>query len=475
AENEAPIPEAHIVAVPKWDETEPAFDGQSVSGELISAEGAFVSRTSEGGSVEVDPDIISYPTRFGPYQAVTDENGEFTLDEVNLDLKFLLWAYKEGYDPAHAEAEVEDPSDDIPYIALTKIEMGVLTGIVTDDSGEAVPGAEVLAYPEIYAPIPEIGISTKGEDDGEGAASDAGAAVQSPEIGIAIEPPRGPFQEYSTTTDADGRFVIERIPIGQTVSVSARKRGYEVAHRRIERTEKETFVRLYLIAFEDEYPNRNATVRDGGRYEVAMDRMAYNADETVRLRYRVMNLTEEAKTFSFPTGRRVEFLVLSMESNRDADPYSPDDDWEWPGRVIWRWSEGQEFEASPGEITLAQGESAAFEGTLDLGTLNSDERGFLLLGFLAGLRKETQSYAKFMIEREAPIDAQVTIAGVVTDAEGRPLARANVAARTADVTFKSLNADVERHTVVTDEKGCFALKGLYRGGTYEVTAFREGY
>ncbi len=451
----SPIPEAHIVAIPKWDEEEGVFEGVAFSEEGIS-----------GG--ETAPEIISYPTRFGPWHAVTDENGEFTLEEVNLDMRFVLWAYKEGYDPAHAE--VLDPSDDTPYveIALTKIEMGVLTGIVLNDAGQAVSGAEVLAYPEIYPGIPEIGI---GITDGE----DAASGIPDPEIGLETTEPRGPFQEYTATTDADGRFVIRQIPVGRTVSVSARKRGYEVAHRRLMMAEKETFVQLYLIAFEDDYPNRNANIRDGLRYEVAMDRMAYNADEAAKLRYRVVNLAEEVKTFSFPTRRRAEFLVLSLENTRDADPYSPDGDWEWPGEVIWRWSEGQEFEASTGEIRLAQGESAAFEGTLDLSALDSDERGFLLLGFLAGLRKESQSYAKFIVEREVPIDAQVTIAGVVTDGEGRPLARANVAARTADVTLKSRSADVERYTAVTDERGRFALKGLYRGGTYEVTAFREGY
>ena len=301
--------------------------------------------------------------------------------------------------------------------------------------------------------------------------------MQSLEPGVEIPEPLGPFQEYTAITDAEGRFVIESIPVRRTVAVSARKRGYEVAHRRIEMAEKEGFVQLYLIAFEDDYPNRNARIQDGMRYEVAMDRRAYNPDETVQLRYRVMNLTEEVKTFSFPTSQRVEFLMLSMESNRDADPYSPDGDWEWPGKIIRRWSEGREFESSAGEITLAQGESAAFEGMLDLSALNSDARGFLLLGFLAGLRSETQAYAKFMIEREAPIDAQVTIAGVVVDGEGRPLPRAHVAARTADIVLKNRNFDADdwRYTTVTDEKGGFVLKGLYRGGTYEVTAFMEGY
>ena len=128
-EDGSPIPEAHIVAVPKWNDSEEPFEEIVFSEEGISG----------GGTA---PEIISYPTRFGPWHAVTDENGEFTLDEVNLDMRFALWAYKEGYDPAHAE--VDDSSDDTPYveIALTQIEMGVLTGIVLNDAGEAVPGAE---------------------------------------------------------------------------------------------------------------------------------------------------------------------------------------------------------------------------------------------------------------------------------------------------------------------------------------------
>jgi hypothetical protein len=442
AESEAPIPGAHIVAYPVWDETEPVFEGQSVSGE-----GDSVRWTSEDGSVE--PGIISYPSLWGPYHAVTDENGKFTLDEVNLDMTFVLWAYMEGYNPAHAE--VEAPSES-PYveIALTKIEMGILTGIVTDDAGQAIPGAEVLVYPEIYPLI---------QADG-----------------TASTEPRRSFEEYTATTDDDGKFVIERLPLGCTVTVSARKRGYEIAQRRVEIAEKEVLVQLFLIALEEEYANRSSVLRDDIRYEVAMDRMVYNANETAQLRYRVMNLGEEVKTFSFPTTQRAEFLVLSsMESGGETDPYNAAGDLEWLGEVIWRWSDGQEFGQALGGITLAQGEFAAFEATLDLSALSSDERGFVLLGFLAGLRSETQAYAKFMIEREVPIDAQVTIAGVVVDGEGRPLARANVAARTADVTLKSQSADEERYSVVTDEKGCFVLKGLYRGGTYEVTAFREGY
>jgi len=296
--------------------------------------------------------------------------------------------------------EVVETASDTPYveISLTRTEVGVLKGIVMNDAGEAVPGAEVLAVPEAH----HLNGGLLGGRD----------AGPSPEIGIAI--PRGPLKEYTATTDAEGRFVIEQVPVGRTIGIHVRKRGYEAGYRKVVVAEKEVFVQLFLIALEEDYPNRNATIRDGVRYEAAMNRIVYNADEIAKLRYRVTNLEQEAIHFSFPNSQRVEFLVLSPEGDEDTDPDVPVEHREWPGKVIWRWSEGQEFEPNAGEITLAQGESWVFEGTLDLSALHSEERGFLLIGFLAGMRKETHIYTKFMIEREVPIEAQVAIVGTAT-------------------------------------------------------------
>ncbi|MFH1006008.1 MAG: BsuPI-related putative proteinase inhibitor, partial [Candidatus Latescibacterota bacterium] len=124
AASETPIPGAHIVAYPIGDQIEPVFDGPGVLGEPALEGGASDPNTT-------GPDIISYPALWGPYYAETDENGEFTLNEVNLDMRFVLWVYKEGYNPAQAEIE---SSSESPYvrIAMEKIETAVLTGIVTD-------------------------------------------------------------------------------------------------------------------------------------------------------------------------------------------------------------------------------------------------------------------------------------------------------------------------------------------------------
>ncbi|MFH1007325.1 MAG: BsuPI-related putative proteinase inhibitor, partial [Candidatus Latescibacterota bacterium] len=390
-------------------------------------------------------------------------------------MRFVLWVYKEGYNPAQAEIE---SSSESPYvrIAMEKIETAVLTGIVTDAAGQAVAGAEVLVYPEFCGTVAELGDATAGEANGEVPPSDSLGGGQGVDPGIGTESPRGPFQEYTATTNEEGGFVIDGLPIGCTVNVSARKRGYEVAHRRVEIAEKQVLVRLYMVALEEGFANRASTIREGVRYEMATDRVAYNADETAQLRYRVMNLTEEVKTFSFATTQRSDFLVLSaMFSEDKAALYNETGEWEWAGEPIWRWSYGREFEQSPGSIVLAQGESVVFEAALDLGELGSEEHGFFVLGFLAGLRADTQTYVKFEVERAGPIAQVVSIAGKVVDAEGHPLPETNVTARPVDVALRTENLDETRQVVVTDQRGDFVFRDLYRGGTYEVTAHRKGY
>ncbi|MFH1007326.1 MAG: BsuPI-related putative proteinase inhibitor, partial [Candidatus Latescibacterota bacterium] len=390
-------------------------------------------------------------------------------------MRFVLWVYKEGYNPAQAEIE---SSSESPYvrIAMEKIETAVLTGIVTDEAGQAVAGAEVLVYPEFYYTAAGFGDATQGEVAGGIAPSDSVAGGPILDPGVRTESPRGPFQEYTATTNEEGGFVIDGLPIGCTVNVSARKRGYEVAHQRVDIVEKQAVVRLYMIALEERFANRASVIREGVRYEVAMDRMAYNADETAQLRYRVMNLSDEVRTFSFPTTQRTDFLVLSAALNGDrAALYNEIGEWEWRGVAIWRWSDGQEFGQALGEIALAQGESETFEATLDLSEVDSEEHGFFLLGFLAGMRADTQTYVKFEVERETPIAQYVTISGVVVDDEGHPLPETNVSARPVDVALRTASLNETRQVVITDPSGRFVLRELYRGGTYEVTAYRKGY
>jgi len=141
----------------------------------------------------------------GPIQvAVTDKNGQYTFQKVRTG-SYVIIAFARGYQKGtSAPFAVSMGSNTAPTVALTALPtpvLGSVTGTVTDSSGKPLAGAFV----EISPAPPAKG--------GTGGSASAG-------------PVGPPIRVQFTTTDKNGQYTFDTVPIG-TYVVSAFAKGYQ--------------------------------------------------------------------------------------------------------------------------------------------------------------------------------------------------------------------------------------------------------
>jgi len=119
-------------------------------------------------------------------------------------------------------------ADDKPA-AGAEVKKGTITGTVLDKDGKAVSGADV----GVFKPMARGGGNRPGRGgNNNGAANQA----EDPKPAPAPEPGRGNRQRpealFKATTDADGKFTIKDVPVGE-YAVMVRVEGKGVARERV--------------------------------------------------------------------------------------------------------------------------------------------------------------------------------------------------------------------------------------------------
>ena len=316
----------------------------------------------------------------------------------------------------------------------------------------------------------------------------------------------------TATTDHDGQFVFEEVPVGGTYSINAFAKGFEPFFDTFEMGAAEKTLDISLMkSIDPKYVHRYSLFRDGVRYEIGMTDRWYPKDGTLEMIYRASNAERESVTFSFPSGQRYDFTLTDAEGND-----------------VWRWSSNKRFAMTAAELTLRRGEFVEFEETLDLSTLETG--GWMTLsGWLTtSTPEETRLSLPLWIE---PSGELAVLQGTVIEDHGplkiwAPLEGARVVARPDAPVWDDIpdwtdageietssqddselgryvdplpaetpgsgtssqdSSELDRYPgplpvesgqileAVTGADGTFRMEGLYPGVRYWIHAFKEGY
>src|SRR4051812_3184022 len=118
--------------------------------------------------------------------------------------------------------------------AGAEVKKGTITGTVLDKDGKAVSGAEV----GVFKPMARGGAGGPGGNRPNRGGNNGGAnqAPGEPKPAPAPEPGRGNRQRpealFKATTDADGKFTIKDVPVGE-YALMARVEGKGMARERV--------------------------------------------------------------------------------------------------------------------------------------------------------------------------------------------------------------------------------------------------
>lgn len=286
----------------------------------------------------------------------------------------------QGYLPTSDLREVGVPSGEtvvssaftVVGEAATDVE---LRGVVVEVAGGEivpVPGAALTAS---YIPLVRL----------DGSTGSAGT-------GPVVETTTGSDGTYSISGLIPGHYLVEASLDGyQTESVQVRLgRGVTPLRLALSRTDPEGF--------------ENAHAWDHGRFigELALERVRYSPEDTVRVRYRLIYTGEDPATLTFPSGQRYD---LQLDGSR--------------GRV-WTWSENKDFIQVVTTQTMAPGDTlevreafaladarATTSGSYQLRAITtatapaeSEDDSTSTVRIAPGRYEETAAVVKFVVEGE---------------------------------------------------------------------------
>lgn len=125
-----------------------------------------------------------------------------------------------------------------------------------------------------------------------------------------------PYELYTAVTGSDGRYAVTGIPLrnnDQSVSVSARKRGYAqeytTAHLQAGQSTEVNF------AMQKAYANSATVASDGVEFTVATDKAVYLLDGSIGVRYTVTNTSERRVTYRFNSGCQFDMKIATPGDN----------------------------------------------------------------------------------------------------------------------------------------------------------------
>jgi len=396
-------------------------EGKPVQGAVVSA-----------GRTWLPPYLVKedIPRPF-PGTALTGRDGSFRIDGLAFGDTLKVRAWKLGYSKAETTVVVDEDTVRVE-LTLRRLKPVALTGKVLGEDGRPLEGAMVAAFGRSF-----------------------------PVLGVEVPPES--FLPPLARTDEDGRFTIVGPFSGRKVWVSVRKEGYESVGRNVTVEGDTTRADFYLPKVDTALANRSGRVRDGIFFGLGADKFLYSSEDTIRARYRTMNTGVEPVRVPFPTGGKVEFVVLT-----------PD------GKEVWRWSEGKAFTEAESSLLLEPGRPHIFEAKVPVGDLKGE--AFVLEAYLPssdeGWVERSRIVLKFMVH---PLpQAGAVLRGRVLGRDG-PISGALVVVRPSALVLKgptmppSPNLCNERFVTFTDEEGTFQVEGLRRFGTYDVAAAAEGY
>lgn len=449
-----PVPEAWVVVFP--DSYYPWLVKETVYSELDDLEAILGQLTAADADLHVDaalwerysePEWGDYPGNLQGVRCVqTDQAGAFSVEELPLGLVYTVLALKQGYFPARDTVTLSSSPVTVALV-LEAVHMMDLEGRVVDEYGQGI--AQALVEGHLL------------EQNG---AEDSAAGV----------PWVMPGMRYSAVADDNGDFVMEGVPAGVPLWVSAQKDGYEAARVCTETSEDMPPVQLVLVEQDEVFANLRYVLRDQVRYELATDAHRYAAGDTIRIRYRVINMGQEPVVFDFSAEPYCDLVLLSGS-----------------GSEVWRWS-GEPGWVSPvadGQV-LQFGEPVVLHAAMHVENLEVGPEFFELMGFL-GEPYRSESSVSLKLQIRNAWQEPVVLEGTVSEDVGPldvwiPIPGATVVAKPALVALRmdgtlDAPADVwpefseDKHVAVTDDGGYFAMKGLRRTGTYEVTVYARGY
>ena len=198
-------------------------DAGTVTGKVTDANGVAIA----GASVTLLPSVVSvepvqaataFPVRFG-LEATTDANGNFTLANVPVGSYVALASSSSGSGRASVNVTKDQTATvNITLQAAPAVDTGAVSGSVKDGPGNVVSGASVtlIRRPTV---VPLGG----GSPGSVGSAPAAAATATGSNLFI---PFPNPQRVFHATTDAQGAFNIDQVPVG-TYTLIVNQSGFD--------------------------------------------------------------------------------------------------------------------------------------------------------------------------------------------------------------------------------------------------------
>ncbi|MDP6779008.1 MAG: BsuPI-related putative proteinase inhibitor, partial [Candidatus Latescibacteria bacterium] len=342
----------------------------------------------------VDRDSVTF--RFGSTQQV-----EFILVD-STEYKAWAWSHLRDFGEALTAFTLKKGEswtfEDRVDLAAAGLASGTYRLLAYLPTASFLEGTVASSDTEVAAPLhividPETAV-LRGHvwEEGGDETAVGGASVQ-------ISPARGAERSDVTAwamagwTSVAGRFMFTNLKPGQYL-LTVTKRDFEPVSQLVQLEAGENRVDLTMRrAIGDGYPNAHTTNHSGLVAELAIQRETYSVGDSVHVRYRLKNLTEEAIALHFTSGQEYE-LVL-----------------EGQGGKVWQWSDGKLFTQAMRDSVLGAGETYEFKTAVTL----SEEwatagQSYLLTAFLVlgpegtggTTRDRTVAVVKFAIPGTIP-------------------------------------------------------------------------
>ncbi len=348
----------------------------------------------QGDIVHLHYQVTSVERDDATFQFTSTQQIEFTLDNSE-GQRVWTWSETRGFGDALTQFDLKigesGAFEEVLDLQAVTVAEGTytLTGFLPTRAfeGETVDAIDT----EVAVTLTVLGQPDRARLDGEVRADD-GTLLESVLVQLQSQPDAETISIASASvgwTDPTGRFTLSGLIPGEYL-LTASRRGYHSATLPVslDAGDNRVEVELKPVA-EGEFINTHTIDHERFRVEMATEKETYPVGDSVSVRYRLTNLTDQAQTLQFRSGQEFD-LVL-----------------DGPGGKVWQWSDGKLFIQVLSDRELAPGESFEFKASLPLweGWAIPGET-YLLTGFLAVSpdadgavsREETEGSVKFSVD-----------------------------------------------------------------------------